>query len=295
MENMTSAFIVPDITIRNPGEATIKLSAAAREVLDRLANHNGQNCTICKRVIDHDSPHSHTEKVTVPKPIPVSQRMPSPGPYEEEPTMRPSQPPSLALAKVMKDLEDELAHLKMQLAQHQALYNKHDPSLSKRKRKAVLASIEKLLQTIDVKADQIYALYDVLEGQRANGQEMTEREVEVTLHNVGIDVGGLGLRGGGGNDLDSEGESQGFNENGEEEEEGEEMQREEEYSRPRSRQGAAEVVSKQAPANKKKQKHVWDLSTDDEEDLPWEGCESTAEVTGRSGAAAARRRRSVGA
>jgi len=105
--------------------------------------------------------------------------------------MRPSVAPALALATVMKGLEDELAHLKIELAQYQAIYNKHDASLSMRKRKAVKSRIERLLKAIDIKADQIYALYDVLEGQKESGQELSEKEVEVTLMDIGIDIDNL--------------------------------------------------------------------------------------------------------
>ena len=203
MEDMTSAFIIPDITMQVPTmdkDAHKHLSKAAQQVFDGLAPHNGLNCTICKRLIEQGTTHEHNEAVKetvkIPKPIPVSERMPEATPYEEEPTMRPSQPPALALATVMKGLEDELAHLKLQLSQYQTLCNQHDPSLSKRRRKCVHQKIESLLQAIDVKSDQIYALYDVLEGQKTDGHEMNEREIEVTLQSIGVELGDLNLRGG---------------------------------------------------------------------------------------------------
>jgi chromosome segregation ATPase len=91
----------------------------------------------------------------------------------------------------MKGLQDELAHLKMQLTQYQSMYNKHDMSLGMRKRKAIKAKIENLLKAIDTKADQIYGLYDVLEGQKQSGQELSEEEVEITLQTIGVDVDAL--------------------------------------------------------------------------------------------------------
>lgn len=249
---MTSAFILPDITLHNPlrdAEAAPKLSAAAQQVLDGLAQHNGQNCTVCKRVIEHGSNHRHNEAVKetvmIPKPVPVSERMLEAMPYEEEPTIRPSQPPALALATVMKGLQDELDHLKMQCSQYQNLYSSHDPALSKRKRKSVYKKIESLLKAIDVKADQIYALYDVLEGQKADGHEISEEEVEVTLQSIGIDVAEVGLRGG-------------------------------------------EISDKDAEDAKVARRHAWDVESadDSEEELPWEGIEATEETSkgGRGGA-----------
>jgi hypothetical protein len=118
---MTSAFIVPDITIRGlPLEkgAEPTLSSAAQRVLDGLAHHDGQNCTVCRRITSHDhGKENHEEKVKetlkILRPVPVSQRMPEAGEWNEEPTVRPSQPPATALVIVMKELEDELNHLKM--------------------------------------------------------------------------------------------------------------------------------------------------------------------------------------
>ena len=256
-ENMTSAFIVPDITIRNAGIQPVpNLSKEAHDALNQLATHDGQNCLVCKRTIGHDEHHEHGDKardaVKILKPVPVSERMPKSNTFEEEPTIRPAQAPGLALAIVMKGLEDELTHLKIDLAQYQALYNGHDPALSKRKRKSVYHKIETLLQAIDVKADQIYALYDVLEGQKQDGHEISEEEVEITLESVGISPACLHLRGGG------VGEKQ-----------------EDERESPSERQ-------------------PWDLDSDggSDDDLPWEGIETTVE-TAKSGFVG--RRRSSGA
>lgn len=254
-ENMTSAFIVPDITIRNSGcksQPVPDLTREAQDVLDGLAKHDGHGCTVCKRAISHDGHNEHVatakEAIDIPKPVPVSERMPKSRPYEEEPTIRPAQAPGLALAVVMKGLEDELAHLKIELAQYQALYNGHDPALSKRKRKSAYHKIEALLGAIEVKADQIYALYDVLEGQKQDGCEISEEEVEITLQSVGINADGLHLRGGGADE-----------------------EQENERDSPPERQ-------------------PWDLDSDGEsgDELPWEGIETTVETT-RSGFVGRRR------
>lgn len=246
--NMTSAFIVPDITIRNPG-AVSQLSKEAQQILDGLAKHNGQNCTVCMRVVNPDENHKHDEAaketIKITKPVPVSERMPEATQDEGEPTIRPAQAPGLALATVLKELEDELAHSKIQLAQYQALYNGHDPALSKRRRKSVQQQIESILQAIDVKADQIYGLYDVLEGQKQNGHEISEDEVEITLQSIGIRAPELGLRGGGDED--------------------------EENKKPAERHP-----------------WVLESDGESGSDLPWEGIESTVETTKSGFARAAR-------
>ena len=154
---MISAFILPDIT----------LTGAA------LASRNFNNDVAEDR-----------NTTTIPRPRPVSDRMPWPCTNDEDPTMRPAQPPAVALAVVLKGLEDELVQLKAQLSQQEALYHQHDPALGKRKRQAVFARVQMLLATIEVRSDQIYALYDVLEGQKENGILMQEEEVEITLQNI---------------------------------------------------------------------------------------------------------------
>lgn len=198
VEEMTSAFILPDITIHGNfhGAEHKALSASARKVLDNLCQHDGHNCTVCSRVASFETENASTKidtkkSIRIEKPVPVSDRMPVTGPYEDEPTMRPLVSSGLALATVMKGLQDELAHLKMQLTQYQSMYNKHDMSLGMRKRKAIKAKIENLLKAIDAKADQIYGLYDVLEGQKQSGQELSEEEVEITLQTIGVDVDAL--------------------------------------------------------------------------------------------------------
>ncbi|KAJ5090804.1 hypothetical protein N7532_009488 [Penicillium argentinense] len=215
-EDMTSAFILPDITLSRADLAASKpsrLPESAQRALDDLARHNGKNCTVCKNVLTHDGECDH-EPVKVPQPVPVSERMPEPSVHNPEPTMRPSQPPAVALANVLKALEDELSHLKMQLAGYQSAYHKLDASVGKRQRKSLMEKIETLLKEIDQKSDQIYALYDVLEDHKT-GNRMTEREMEQTLESIGIDV-------------------------------------------------------------------TKSVDLDEESELPWEGIESTAELTGRA-------------
>ncbi|KAH8816537.1 hypothetical protein F5884DRAFT_748025 [Xylogone sp. PMI_703] len=189
--DMTSAFIIPDISFNAEDNVSALpvLSESAKRVLDGLCRHNSQNCMICTRIASHNADGNTITKraVQVEKPVPVSERMPIPGPYEDEPTIRPAVAPGLALATVIKGLEDEVAHLKLKHAQLFSLYNKHDVSLGMRKRKSLRRKLTDLLKAIDTKSDQIYALYDVLEGQKQSGQEMTEQEVEVTLMSIGVE------------------------------------------------------------------------------------------------------------
>lgn len=161
------------------------LSTDAQRVLDGLCEHSCTNCIVCTRITSHRSSSSELaagkKRVTVPRPVPVTDRE---LPIEEDATMRPSQSPGHALALVIKGLEDESRHLEMELAQQQRKYNSRDKSISRKDRIALAESIRSLLKSVEVKNDQVYSLYDVLEGQKAAGQAMTEEELEMTVLNI---------------------------------------------------------------------------------------------------------------
>ncbi|KAK5696318.1 hypothetical protein LTS12_028583, partial [Elasticomyces elasticus] len=116
-----------------------------------------------------------------------------------------------------------------------------DASLGKRQRKTLGEKIEKLLREVDMKADQIYALYDVLEGQKQGGHQMTEHEMEQTLQSIGID------------------------------------------SSPPTPAVAERTRDATATTDRSTRKSMETGDDEDEEELPWEGIESTMDVTGRTG------------
>jgi myosin heavy subunit len=195
-DDMTSAYLVADIDAAKQGNNKDRpvLSATARQVLDGLCehHHNRGNCTICLRLASFDTKSTSKKSVQIQKPIPVTKRPTSPVPYEEEVTLRPAVSPGLALATVLKGLEDELAHLKLKHSEVQKAYMEHDSSLGRRERKALKSEMDNILKKIEIKSDQIYALYDVLEGQAAAGQEMTQEMVDITMtvmsqHNLDVE------------------------------------------------------------------------------------------------------------
>lgn len=194
MENMTSAFIVPDITMRIPG----KMASGAN--LPEATKYEDKNGMVDNVVGDNVKSRSHKEKVKhktkISRPIPVSERMPEPEDYEDEPTLRPSKPVGVALAIVLKTLDDELAKLKGKMSELQEHYYLLNPTISERKRKLIAEKITSQLKKIEFKCNQIYNLYDVLEGQKAAGQEMAEDEIDITLQSIGVDLSQVGLRGG---------------------------------------------------------------------------------------------------
>ncbi|KAF1956989.1 hypothetical protein CC80DRAFT_471374 [Byssothecium circinans] len=159
---MTSAFIVPDLKIESRKQATAKFNLAQNI---KSKTHDNDNCTVCR-------PNATDESLRIPKLVPVSSRMPD----DVDATLRPTQSPRDALAFVIKGLYDERAHLHMELAVARALLEGHDPSLGRKQRLSYEENIGDLLAKIKVKDDQIYNLYDALEGQAK--EEITEQFVE---------------------------------------------------------------------------------------------------------------------
>lgn len=179
-EGMTSAFIIPDITLHN-----------TQSLLENIGKncilHNAASCSEC-------TPDS--KPIDIPAPVPVTDRTDN---DLTNATIRPAQDPSDALATVIKHLEDEIVHLKLQRDKQNQRYNQHDPALGKRRRQQVKSNIDKLTAQIEKRSDQVYRLYDVLEGQKqaaekGTGKAMDEQEVEDTLTSLGVDPAELSGR-----------------------------------------------------------------------------------------------------
>ncbi|KAI0857010.1 hypothetical protein F4860DRAFT_374529 [Xylaria cubensis] len=169
------------------------LTQSAKRVLNTLCHdHECYNCMVCARIQSHR--HETNGKcgkktVRVDRPVPVTDRVKnhlsaSVYDYEEQPTLRPSQDPAVALAKVMKGLKDEERHIRTAMARKQAVYDECDAAVNKKLWKKLDAEIRVLRQRRDLKRDQIYDLHDVLEGQKANAQLMTEEAIDMTIMSV---------------------------------------------------------------------------------------------------------------
>lgn len=181
-QNMTSAYILEDL---RP-----VLSNQARQVLQNICEHNCKNCKICVRVATfHDKPLSKRAKQTVrvARPVPISKRAPENENYEDDNTMRPSRAPGIALATVIHGLEEEVAHLKIQHTKTVQVFHELDRSVKRAQRIDLVDQLKALQTMIDLKADQIYNLYDVLEGQVATGMTMDESGVDITVISEKID------------------------------------------------------------------------------------------------------------
>jgi hypothetical protein len=160
------------------------LSSNARQVLDGLCEHNCPNCKICARVSTFKiKPCSKRAKQTVrvERPTPVSQLNLESAYEGDEPTLRPAQPPAIALASVLKGLNDELKHLKRRYTVATNLYTNHDAPLKRAQMAMITEEMDQLKEVIGIKTSQIYDLYDVLEGQLQAGQTMEEEYVDITV------------------------------------------------------------------------------------------------------------------
>jgi hypothetical protein len=181
-EGETSAFIIPDITIHTALPTTSANKTFA------LADHKTNECTICAE--------ANGKHIDIPLPVPVSTRD-----LGEDATLRPAWAPHISLAHVLKQLQDEVAHLKIQLAKKEAEYNAHDPALGRRRRISVHAEVLKIAAEVERRSDMVYRLYDVVEGQKGNfgtaeqqkdnapvaQDAKDDHEIEETLQSIGMD------------------------------------------------------------------------------------------------------------
>lgn len=180
---MTSAFILPDITLHGGVTQPIPASNGGKRSQCSCVEHKASACILC------------TSSATIAMPIPVSSRSLLEDPDVTTATIRPSQPPDLALAEVIKKLEDEIVHLKLQLEKEQAAYNSLEPALGWQKRKIVKTRMDELIKEVEKRSAIVYGLYDVLEGQKeAKSQKGGEEKVEETA--VGNEQGSKEKNGG---------------------------------------------------------------------------------------------------
>ncbi|KAK4191849.1 hypothetical protein QBC35DRAFT_374925 [Podospora australis] len=194
--NMTSAFFLPDITQQQQHQSVPSLSKDARRVLDTICNHKSGNCNVCVRIAAHGEKHQANtsskiqltpeelkvgkKKVCVEKPVPVSDRNPEES-YRDEPTLRPSMPPGEALAICIKETQDEIEHMQMELKRLNDVYFSLDKSVGQRERRRVMGEIKRLQADLEAKSGQLYRLHDVLEGQKQAGQTMEREDMDVTV------------------------------------------------------------------------------------------------------------------
>ncbi|KAG5437382.1 hypothetical protein PCANB_000813 [Pneumocystis canis] len=133
-----------------------------QKIIEGLARHNPTSCSVCsrKRQKEIASLNKLNSFVKTKQPENV---------FEEENTLRPSMSPKNALSMVITQLEDEFKHLKLKYQEFIQSYEKIDPAVGKKKRKALVGKLKNIIEKLEAKADQIYALYDVTEITKESG------------------------------------------------------------------------------------------------------------------------------
>ncbi|CAK7229454.1 hypothetical protein SCUCBS95973_007227 [Sporothrix curviconia] len=141
-----------------------------------VCKHNRVNCVVC---CQQAGPVGENEKVTVavPRPLHASKSVKSVLPDA-------SMDPGSALAYVMKLLDDERRHLWMQILAMRRNGETEEARNDQQRPRRVLREAEALWNAYVLKVEQLNRLDDVLEGQRAAGQDMTREEIDVTITRI---------------------------------------------------------------------------------------------------------------
>ncbi|KAL9605160.1 MAG: hypothetical protein Q9219_000094 [cf. Caloplaca sp. 3 TL-2023] len=193
-DELTSGFILPDITfnLQPTVDTQAALPVVSQPRLEVSQHGRTQRSVEQPDLLDPAATETREQPVqqpTEPSKLPtVSDEELDITIYDEEPSVRPSQPPDVALAVVMESLQDELVSQRAQLAKYQHSYDRQDVAISRRQRKQLLGKIHALLESCDLKADQIYNLHDVIEGHKQHGQPITQNQVDDTLQSLGLDM-----------------------------------------------------------------------------------------------------------
>ncbi|KAK9473707.1 centrosome microtubule-binding domain of Cep57-domain-containing protein [Dipodascopsis tothii] len=128
-----------------------KLRVNVQRILDTLSQHNPTVCSICSRRRGFKQAYQTPQK--------ENRRDDD---WADEDSVRPAVAPQTAVTSIIKQIEDEFKHLKLQYHSAVTKYEQLDPSIGKRKRKTLVQRIKELTEELESKADQIYSLYDVL-------------------------------------------------------------------------------------------------------------------------------------
>ncbi|KAL9078812.1 MAG: hypothetical protein Q9157_002253, partial [Trypethelium eluteriae] len=161
-EEMTSAFILPDITLHpqkaGPNNSSSSherptLSSEAKQVLNSLCPHDPTTCTICPHLLSRSAAAAKASATTTAAlasftVVPVSQQQRQ-AENTEDVTIRPSQPPRQALLAAIARTEDEVAHTKAELREAERAYAATDPSRGKRRRVVLARRVEELVARVE--------------------------------------------------------------------------------------------------------------------------------------------------
>lgn len=167
-ENMTSAYILPDITVNQPQRSSrVQVSSEVQNVLHRHDPGHVGNCGVCQRLTGKTAKHVTHQMPAAGRPdftAQITQLMKDA--MLEEPTMRPKISPWLALANVKKLLTDQFEEAKRKHSQAWEKYDAIEAPLSSKKHAAASQDLfywSKKMEECRINLDQ---LRDVEEGMK---------------------------------------------------------------------------------------------------------------------------------
>lgn len=164
-DNMTSAYILPDITVNHQQGTKIHVSKQAQEVLHSHEPRHVEHCEVCQRLT------SKKAKSTSLKPdftAQITELMRDAA--LEEPTLRPKIPPSQALANIKRMLTEQFEEAKRKHSQAWEKYDAIEAPLNSKRHAAASQDLfywSKKMEECRVNLDQ---LRDVEEGMKAAGE-----------------------------------------------------------------------------------------------------------------------------
>ncbi|EMR09349.1 hypothetical protein PNEG_02303 [Pneumocystis murina B123] len=151
----------------------------AQKIIEELDCHNPVSCSVCTRRRQKGIlSEKNKDRLSFSAKTKQLDNI-----FEEENTIRPSMSPKSALSMVITQLEDEFKHLKLRYQEFIQSYEKVDPSIGKRKRKALAGKLKNIIEELEAKADQIYALYDVVEMAK-EGDDILKKVLRNSKTNV---------------------------------------------------------------------------------------------------------------
>ena len=161
---------------------TVQLTEAAKHIVHSLDPHDAANCIVCSRLTNSGNPQAATIKMqnpTLASAAATASALPTTDKTTDltTATIRPSQPPELALACVLKELSDQHSHAKRKLIEAQLKYQQLDPKFSRKKRERLNDVITGLLGKVENLAAMVYRLWDVVEGlKRIAGKDESKND-----------------------------------------------------------------------------------------------------------------------
>jgi Centrosome microtubule-binding domain of Cep57 len=176
VQEMTSGFILPDFTLPAAKLLNPKVEGASNVT---ATPHSPNRCTVCYRLVHPSAPGAN---IKIPVPVPVSTQIED----DIDATSRPSESPRHALYRVIKQVADEIAHLKLELHAVERRINAHDGSRGSRERQALHEQLDSVNRALSNKNSQLYSLYDALEGLKGQKRNATsnheddDEDIELT-------------------------------------------------------------------------------------------------------------------